>query len=455
VKLRFGKKQLWLGISLIVLIVCVVAGYKILSSSPRPNIIIIIVDTLRADHVGCYGYSRETTPNIDRFSGDAAIFTDCFTPCPRTTQAMASIMTGRYPWNHGVRHLWDRLPARETTLAEILSKVGYETVGVIGTDVLLNKLDDGFDLMINEQECLDARTLTDHAIAELKKLGAPYFLWIHYYDVHMSYSPPEVIFDREYEGRFKRQLGAETIPGTRGELIFKNSMSPQDREHAIALYDSEIYFVDREVGRLIKFIEEKARDNIIIVTADHGEGLGEHDYYYDHGVLLNRPSIHVPLLIKGLGSASGRLSRAVGLVDIAPTLLQYLGLAEGKDNYDGKDLLSTDISPIFSEGGTALLEDAYETEKRRLKGIWGRPRSVVFGNKKLIFNPDPDGGSYQLFDIDSDPEESVNLIDSPGIDIRELKEKLSLIARRDQEKTQEAVIGADERKRLQALGYLN
>ena len=451
-----GKKQRWLGVGLSVLLACLAAvGYKLFFHHPRPNIIIIVVDTLRADHVGCYGYSRETTPNIDRFSKEAVLFTSCFTPCPRTTQAMASIMTGRYPWNHGVRHLWDQLPARENTLAEILSKAGYETLGVIGADVLFDKLDDGFNRVINEQKCLDARTLTDHAIAELKNLRTPYFLWVHYYDVHMSYRPPEVVFDQEYEGPFKHQLGSETITGTRGELIFKNTMNPRDREHAIALYDSEIYFVDREVGRLIQFIEEKDRNNIIVVTADHGEGLGEHDYYYDHGVLLNQPSIHVPLLIKGIGSSSGRVTRTVGLTDIVPTILKYLGLAEEWYNLDGEDLFSDRISPVFSEGGTALIEEVYETGMRRLKGIGGRPRSVICGTKKLIYNPGPDGGSYQLFDIDSDPEESVNLIDSLGVDIRELKEELSSTARRDQEKKEEAVIGREERKRLQALGYLN
>ena len=102
-----------------------------------------------------------------------------------------------------------------------------------------------------------------------------------------------------------------------------------------------------------------------------------------------------------------------------------------------------------------MIEEVYETGMRRLKGIGGRPRSVICGTKKLIYNPGPDGGSYQLFDIDSDPEESVNLIDSLGVDIRELKEELSSTARRDQEKKEEAVIGREERKRLQALGYLN
>ncbi len=169
------------------------------ASAPR-NVILIGVDTLRADHLGAYGYRRHTSPNLDRFARESLVFERCITPTPRTTQAVASLMTGRHPVHSGVRTLLDDLPEDATTLATVLRSHGYETISVVAAGVLRGLLEHGFERVLGAQLEKSARRTTDAAIERLEAARDPHFLWVFYRDPHMPYRPRRVVFDRDYDG---------------------------------------------------------------------------------------------------------------------------------------------------------------------------------------------------------------------------------------------------------------
>jgi len=434
-------------------------------SSDLPNIIIVGVDTLRADHLGCYGYQRDTTPNIDDFSEQGVLFENCLTPCPRTTQSICSIMTGKYPWNHGVRNLHEELPEEANTLAEILKDSGYKTISILANGLVCNKIDQGFEVIwdvdsIDNPDKLfefDAKKATDLAISELSELKGRYFLWIFYMDPHMPYLARGLPFDNEYEGRFKWMLSFDEIP--HGELFFKNPMTEREREHAIALYDSEILYLDREIGRLLKYINEKDDNNIIIFTADHGESLGEHNYYYDHGDLLNQASLHVPLIIYGINFPGKIVKKIVRLIDIFPTILNRLDIDADEYNFDGVDLLDylnrdgPDLK-AFSETGRAIYKEIFEVGHRDIDGIPGRLRSVIYRGQKLIYFPTSAGIEWRLYDLKNDPEELHDIFPSnPGPAILNMMNEVSDIARIQAGPQKLPELDNKDLERLRALGY--
>jgi arylsulfatase A-like enzyme len=435
------------------------------SSPDLPNIIIIGVDTLRADHVGCYGYQRDTTPNIDDFANQGVLFKNCLTPCPRTTQSICSIMTGKYPWNHGVRNLHEELPEEADTLAEVLKDSGYKTISILANGLVSKKVDQGFeviwdiDSIDNPDELFefDAKKATDLAISELSEIQGRYFLWIFYMDPHMPYLARGLPFDNEYEGRFKWMLSFDEIP--HGELFFKNPMTEREREHAIALYDSEIRYLDREIGRLLKYINIKDDNNIIVFTADHGEGLGEHNYYYDHGDLLNQPSLHVPLIISGINFPEKIINKIVRLIDIFPTILSRLSIDADKYNFDGVDLLdflnkgSPDLK-AFSETGRAIYKEVFEAGHRKIDGLAGRLRSVVYRGQKLTYLPTSDGIEWRLYDLKNDPGELHDIFPAnPDPVIINLMNEVSGIARIPAGPQKMPELNKKDLERLRALGY--
>ena len=431
-----------------------------------PNIIIIGVDTLRADHLGCYGYRRDTTPRIDEFARGACLFENCFTPCPRTTQAICSIMTGRYPWNHGVRELHQELPGEATTLAEILKGLGYKTISILANGLVANKIDQGFDVIwdidsLDHPEKVyefDAKKTTDLAISELSQTQGRLFLWVFYMDPHMPYLGRGLPFDPDYEGRFRHMLSFDEIP--HGELFFKNPLTEREREHAVALYDSEIHYLDREIGRLLDYIDGKDGDNIIIFTADHGESLGEDDYYYDHGDLLNRASLHVPLIISGIDFPEKIIKKTVRLIDIFPTILNRLGLDGGEYDFDGVDLVDyskpgADELGSFAESGKAFYDEAFEVGHRRVEGLAGRPRSVIYRGRKLLYFPTPDGIEWRLYDLNGDSEELRTVFSAaPDPEISDLMKEVSAIARIPETSGKVPEPEGAELERLRALGYV-
>ena len=289
------------------------------ASRSRSNVILLTIDTLRADHLGCYGYKQIQTPNIDKLAAAGARFTTVVAQVPMTFPSHCSILTGTYPMFHKVRdNMGYQLEDSKTTLAEILKPNGYQTGAFVGAYILHSRfgLKQGFDFYYDHFEpWKNSGGITDPTQLEhrgeevmnqaIQWLGgvsqkAPFFAWVHLYDPHDPYEPPEP-FKSQYKSR---------------------------------PYDGEIAYVDQQIGRLVSFLHNKElyEKTLIVLTGDHGESFGEHQEF-KHGYFIYDTTLLVPLIIKPVAHAfkSIVIPQQVRLVDIAPSLLQLLELPKGED----------------------------------------------------------------------------------------------------------------------------
>ena len=438
---------------LVVLLSAYVALHHRYSSMHGPNVVLIGVDTMRADHLGLYGYERDTSPNLDAWAAGATVYENCIASTPRTTQSLASIFTGKYPHRTGVRYLSDRLPDAQLALAEVLKNAGYRTIAVVATGIPYRRLGQGFDVVIDTKKEMPAEEAVDRAIAALEKTPGKYFLFVFLRDPHMPYRAPRLVFDREYRGPFWKKIHYQ---GNKAETVFKNDFDDRLRKHAIALYDSEVHYSDREIGRLLTAVESRSRDNIVAFFADHGESLGEHDYYYDHGDLLYQPGLRIPCIIAGGPFGKNRVTEVVRSVDLMPTLLGALRIGVRNGDLDGVDL-ATDHPPLeaYSETGRVLLETAFETGRRHLPGLEGRLRSLVYGRTKVIYVPGPGGEvEFEVYDLDADPGELSD--EAATAEVDRLKQRLLDWVEQDRPNwvRPEEELTPEEVERLRRLGYL-
>lgn len=445
--------------------------------APEPvpaSVLLITIDTLRADHLGLYGYPRPTSPRIDALAREGVVFRQAFTPVPRTTQAVASILTGVYPKRHRARGLFSYLAAGNETMAEILRSRGYRTEAVVSNLFLRpgKGFEQGFDSYSNPRSRFDgdsARMITDEALQRIRAVPAdrPFFLWVHYLDPHWTYDPaPEYQekFDPGYRPSLSfRALAADEI--SKGDLIFGRPLPPADHHHLEALYDGEIAQTDEQVGRLLDGIPEPIRKNLLVVfTSDHGESLGEHDYSFAHGEYLYDGTLRVPLFFVFPGRlSSGEVTeRTVSLIDVAPTVLRLLGLPD-RVGMDGVPLFKRAGAGFVASGGRRLLfaESDYQlihaaNPRFHIPGVRGRWSSVRQGSHKLIRIPRGEGSLLELYDLAADPDEERNLAATSGAPleslIRELAEWID-----DQPGTGpdlEESLSPDEKARIRSLGYL-
>jgi len=344
------------------------------------SLLLITVDTTRADHLGCYGYKNAATPNIDSLAEGGTLFTNALSPTPLTLPSHATIMTGLTPRSHGVRdNSTFRLGRGVPVLAGALTAHGYDTAAFVSSVVLdrLLGLDRGFRIYddsvrvgdrsaFNYQERAASQT-GEAVIDALDELEAPFFLWVHYFDPHLPYVPPE-----PFAGNFR------------------------DRP-----YDGEIAFMDREIGSLLASIRRKGVPLLTVVAGDHGESLGDHGEDA-HGIFIYQSTQHVPLIITGPGIPAGKkVASRTGLIDIAPTVLDLLGLP-AMDGVEGRSLL-----PVMH--GERLDDTVYELETffPMLAYGWAPLRAVVRGDLKYIDAPAP-----ELYHLGNDPGETRNLLNS-------------------------------------------
>ena len=354
-------------------------------SPPKRNVLLITIDTLRADRLGCYGSRTVKTPNIDALAAGGTLFEETITPVPLTLPSHASILTGRYPAEHGIRdNGFYRLPKGYPTLATEFAKAGYQTAAFVASGTLngVFGLNQGFDLY-DDMSVVKGRTqLTDRSERPADKVTAkvaewlknsvkkPFFLWVHYFDPHAPYEPPES-YREKYRGR---------------------------------LYDGEVAFTDREVGRLLKVLKEAGfeRDTLVILTADHGESLGEHGEM-SHGVFLYRATMHVPLIFSGPGVPAGKpISSMARLIDICPTILSYAHLNKNF-SCSGRDLWPIIAGRSIPEGELIYIE----TEAPANLMGWSALKGLRTDRFKFIALP-----ARELYDIRADPGENHNLITS-------------------------------------------
>ena len=450
----------------------------------RASVVLITIDTLRADHLGCYGYSRPTSPHIDRLARQGILFEKASTSLPRTTQSIASILSGRYPKSHGARGLFSSVSQTNVMLAEILKDAGYATAAFV-SNVFLQPgqgFEQGFDRYDNPEGRWDgdsAAEVTSAALLWLERrpAGKPFFLWVHYLDPHWTYAPGppfDRAFDTDFEGPFTLYADLDARRLTKGQVIFENRLAPRQVKHLVALYDGEIAQVDAALAPLLETVRAGPRPTLIVLTSDHGESLGEHNYYFAHGEYLYEPGLRIPLLISWPGRIpSGVSSGALAQnIDIAPTILGLLGI-DRLQSVDGRPLLIPERDAAGRESrrfhaapgrGLVFAESDYQLihpENRRyyIPGPAGKWSSAADGRHKLIHIPTVGGEILELYDLTEDPLERHNRAGAEGDPttwsrlLRELRQFVDY----DTGATHREIdrITPEERQRLRSLGYVN
>ncbi|MBC7327218.1 sulfatase [bacterium] len=383
------------------------------------KIIFIAVDTLRADHLHCYGYKHLTSPNIDELAEQGLIFLNAYANGIPTTPAFTTIFTGLHSITHRVvSHGGDEfLSFAVPFLPEILRENGFRTCAVDNLYTIKPYFARGYEFYINPQSrsphLIGADEINREAIGWLKShYKEDFFLFIHYWDPHSPYLPPEKYRKMFYEGkdpfdpantsmkRAERQLSYPFFKKWHYDLLG----NPTDADYIIAQYDGEIRFVDEAVGELLNVVSELGieEDVLIVLTSDHGENMTEHDFFFDHQGLYE-PTVHIPLIVRyGSKFPNKRIETPVQHIDLMPTILEIAGV-KGDFRFDGKSLL-----PLMSgEEGESEQRLIVSTECTWRAGI-----SIRKGDWKLIKTIDQ--GLYvtpskELFNLKKDPLEERNL----------------------------------------------
>ncbi|HEX2597357.1 MAG TPA: sulfatase-like hydrolase/transferase, partial [Terriglobales bacterium] len=366
--------------------------------SAKPDIFLVTIDTLRADHVHCYGYDGVQTPALDSLAQDGTRFSNAFTPSPITNTSHTSILTGLLPSSHGVTDFAIPLAPAHATWAEILKQQGYKTAAFIGAVILDSKtlapgLDRGFDFYDNFPEHPESKSrwgrverrgmeVVQHAETWLTQhRTGPHFMWMHLYDPHDPYEPPAP-FSQTYKDR---------------------------------LYDGEIAYADSALGHFIAYLKKQGiyEASLIIVVGDHGEGLGEHREE-THGIFLYDATTHVPLLVKLPSRVPQKkvVDAQVRTTDILPTALDLVA-APVPQELDGQSLKAYLNGSVASDR-TAIGETDYP-----LRFGWSPLRSVRERGSKYIEAPRP-----ELYNLQADPKELHNIYSADEATVQKLRKEL-------------------------------
>lgn len=403
-----------------------------------PNVVVFVIDTLRADRLGCYGNSNQPSPTIDQFAKDGILFERAWAPSPYTATSHASLFTSTYPATHGI---WNRqrleskdgdifpaLPASAVTLAEVMRDSGWQTAAIAGGGYVNERrgLAQGFDYF--NSKTLGAVNRIDHAINWLKNKRnqeQPFFMFLHTYEVHYPYLPDEEHinrFDAEYQGPLRKAVSDARVfvddymaknpnkspIGPAQKQFFKplfenENFSERDKEFVFALYDAEIAIVDEQFAKFQTALKAQGLDEntIIIITSDHGEELWEHDYFGHHRVWDE--VMHIPMMVQ-LPKHDGETRRqdSIDLVDVMPSLLSELSL---------------DI-PDCAVGQSISFRTKPESFEERVhvhQANWPKDRQAWrLGNNKVHFFPD-EGLAAESYELSSDPTEKNNTNDQEWI----------------------------------------
>lgn len=439
------------------------------SSSRFPNILLISIDTLRADHLSCYGYDRPTSPNIDRLARDGVLFEKVVSTTSWTLPAHLSMLTSLFPDAHGVVQERMRLPDKAVVCSEILKENGFSTYAVVSAPFLNHQFgySQGFDVYEDFTQKGETTPLSFEAIRrrihdevpvhkvnrralellENRKAG-PFFLFVHYFSPHLDYSPPPP-FDTKFDPSYEKDLGGRR--GYHPTDPVPETINARDLYHMVALYDGEIAYADQYVGKLIGYLKRNGLYDkmLIIFTADHGEEFYEHGRQ-GHKKNLFEESIHVPLIIKFPGRQwkKSRKSDLAGIVDIVPTMLEAAGIPPRPD-FDGRSLL-----PLLRgvQQGRADPPAYY----LNLDARWAAVRTEGW----MLVVPARSRGHQKLFDLARDPHEKNNVAETMTARTVELE---GVLARwRERAAAESARIGTasfeytpELDKALKGLGYVD
>jgi choline-sulfatase len=411
-----------------ILIVC--ATVCVAQDRPkRPDVFLITIDTLRADHVHCYGYDRIQTPALDALASDGIRFEQAFTPSPITNTSHTSILTGLFPSAHGVTDFGVPLLPIHRSWAQLLKDRGYQTAAFIGAVILDSKalapgLDNGFDFYDNFPR--DAQTKSRWGRVERRGMevvqraeswltahpNGPHFVWLHLYDPHDPYEPP----------------------------------APFSQTYRTRLYDGEIAYADWALGHFVTYLKQRSayRNSLIVVVGDHGEGLGDHGED-THGIFLYDSTTHVPLILKlPRGNAGSHVVHSqVRTVDILPTVLELAGISTA-EKFDGESL-----KPYFEATGIPGRVAFGETDYPLGFG-WAPLRSLRTEGYKFIEAPRP-----ELYDLHADPRETQNTYEPWNTRVQQFRAILAEIrAKTPRQASSASSVGPQTIAELRALGYL-
>ena len=456
-----------------------------------PNLLLVTLDTFRADHVGALGVDGNPTPNLDALARRGALFTRAYAQIPITGPSHLSILSGVYPWTHETMANGVAAPTSVRVLPEIAREGGYRTAAFVSAFVLdgvfgygrgFQVYDDALlrpkgvhDLSpmrvweqarvrlgsISEVERRGDRTVDD-ALAWLGTLDEDerFVLWVHLFDPHGPYAPPAPLDQAYYQGD-PRDPSHTSLAGATGiaEYMKPSLVGITDLAWPVAQYKGEVAFTDLQLGRLLGALDAsgRAEDTVVLVVGDHGESLTEHDYYFNHGAHLYDPSTRVPMVLVAPGQlpAGARVDSVVENVDLLPTLLPLLGLpASG-------DLPGSDLGPVVRgevEGDDQALTICFDREANKAKDAFMRYRRVGIrrGNLSFVYREE---GPEELYNLTDDPGETVNLAPQArqGFLVQQLSERAEAILESAGSGAYERAsgeLGAGIEERLRALGYV-
>jgi choline-sulfatase len=394
--------------------------------SPRKlNLVLVTIDTLRADRLGCYGYSKIETPNLDQLAKKGALFENAVTHTPLTAPSHASLFTGLYPMVHQVRDTGGFvLQSSHVTIAEILRRQGWDTAAFVGSSVLKKHFgfNQGFAVYDDEMPKPDPRKMAaefaerragavvDRAIRWLaSQQRSPFFLWVHVFDPHSPYNPP----------------------------------SPFREKYRTRPYDGEVAYTDQQLGRLLAAVAKKSppENTLIAVLSDHGESLSEHGEY-THGVFLYDATLRIAFLLSGPGvPANLRVKPQARMIDVLPTVLELMG---GKPP---QSVQGTSLVPTF-KGKEAAAWSYEETLYPKINMGWAELRGIRTNHWKYIRAPKP-----ELYDLTKDPAETTNVIGSYPLEVQQLEAKLKTVSS-GAEKVETTLADQRTLAQLKSLGYL-
>jgi arylsulfatase A-like enzyme len=421
------------------------------------NVLLVILDAARARQFGAYGYTRSTTPEINRIADEGVVFDRAFTPAVYTLGAMSSVWTSQHPDRHHSEVSFSaRLPKDRLTLAEVLGPRGIRTAGFVANAVAGAGFgfDRGFDEFHEVFRDLGSRgDVFRRAVPPWldATMGHRFFAYIHFREPHFPYDP-EPPFDTKFGPDGPIPKAARRDQGWITDVNQgRRRLSPEEREHLVRLYDGNLAFADREVGALRKVMEAEGlwEKTVVIVAADHGEALFEHGWI-GHNVQLYEESVQVPLIVRfpaGMGPIGVRVKELVDLLDVAPTIADIFGV-RGQGGSD-KEFQGRSLLPVIegAPGKPAVLS----------RTVWDRPRYAL-RDERFKFLYDTRTGEEALYDVEADPRETKDRARNEPLRAAYYRQALhhwiAGLGRRRAPASEEATLTREQCENLKALGYL-
>lgn len=448
------KRLLFSGLAAPLALVLSVSGCrKNIPDVNLANVILISIDTLRADHLGCYGYERPTSPAIDRIASEGVLFKNASATSPWTLPSHGSMLTGFYPSRLGLTTNRSALPSDVKTLAAVLSERGFTTAAFVNS--LLVSQEFGFAkgfktfkrLAKGKQPQGIAPRIINLAKRWLQEIqGRNFFLFLHFYDVHSDYvSQPH--YKRQFAGSYSGAVDGTTeqlLAFRKGDL----SLDDKDKKHLIDLYDAGVRQLDDRLQGFFDFLQQQdlLEKSILIVTSDHGEEFLDHGGVL-HGRTQYQELIHVPLILRGPNIPQARrIKDIVSLVDIMPTVLGILEISipSGIEGWD--------LSPLWQETSTQIpsrlifAEADHNNEENDIK------RAIRNSRYKLHY--DLLSKERALYDLESDPHERIDIAPREAPTIEKLLQALEKFMKGSRKSDRTATLSAENIEKLKRLGYV-